>query len=81
MAPRTDWLDLPREIFASSDALDLELGEVNLDSKLLEDVLAETAVPMSGTGTRSTPADVFMGMEDVDEDSDEETGFELGDWA
>ncbi|KAJ7915205.1 ribonuclease H-like domain-containing protein [Mycena leptocephala] len=81
MAPQTDWLDLPREIFASSDALDLELGEVNLDSTLLEDLLAETAVPMSGTGTRSTPADVFMGMADVDEDNDEETGFELGHWA
>ncbi|KAJ6610939.1 hypothetical protein B0H10DRAFT_2058245 [Mycena sp. CBHHK59/15] len=39
--PRTDWLDLPREVFASSTALDLELGEVNLDSVLLEVVSAD----------------------------------------
>ncbi|KAJ7077040.1 hypothetical protein C8R44DRAFT_896418 [Mycena epipterygia] len=40
-AAKIDWLDLPREIFAPSDRLDLEFEEVDLDSGLLEDILAE----------------------------------------
>ncbi|KAJ7496082.1 ribonuclease H-like domain-containing protein [Mycena galericulata] len=75
---RTDWLDLPREVLDSSGELDLESGEVDLDSLLLEDVLADAPVPVHDTPS-TAPTAGYAGMED--DDSDEEMGFALGSWA
>ncbi|KAJ6501823.1 ribonuclease H-like domain-containing protein, partial [Mycena vulgaris] len=72
-----DWLDLPRTIFPSSDHLDLESGEVDLDSPFLADVLAE--VP--GRGTESDgKGDEAQGPGDEEDEDDEMSSFELGSW-
>ncbi|KAJ7478934.1 hypothetical protein FB451DRAFT_1338656 [Mycena latifolia] len=74
---KVDWLDLPREIFASSSHLDLEDGEVDLDSTLLGDILADAP--------RSSACDSHTaGMEDAgreEDEDDEEMSFVLGPWA
>ncbi|KAJ7490603.1 ribonuclease H-like domain-containing protein [Mycena latifolia] len=74
---KIDWLDLPREIFVSSGRLDLESGEVDLDSALLGDVLAEVpgGTPMASEGLVDE-----HGMDD-DEDDDEDVPFKLGSWT
>ncbi|KAJ7017102.1 ribonuclease H-like domain-containing protein [Mycena alexandri] len=74
-----DWLDLPREIFASSGALDLEMveSEVDLDSTLLLDVLADMPMAdglVSGLGAAG-------GEAALEEDDDDDMDFDLGTWA
>ncbi|KAJ6542163.1 ribonuclease H-like domain-containing protein [Mycena vulgaris] len=62
---KIDWLDLPRTLFPSSDHLDLESGEVDLDSPFLADVLAE--VP--GRGTESDgKGDKAQGLVDEEDE-------------
>ncbi|KAJ7041752.1 ribonuclease H-like domain-containing protein [Mycena alexandri] len=71
-----DWLDLPQEIFTSSGALDLEMveSEVDLDSTLLLDVLADMPIargPVSGPSGEAA----------LEDDEDDDMDFDLGTWA
>ncbi|KAJ7606344.1 ribonuclease H-like domain-containing protein [Mycena polygramma] len=77
--PQKDWLDIPREVFASSGVLDLESGEVDLDSTLLEDILAESPVATRGPSVNSGAG--RMEVENVDDSDEEMMPVELGPWA
>ncbi|KAJ7434270.1 ribonuclease H-like domain-containing protein [Mycena galericulata] len=77
-ASKVDWLDIPHPALPKSKALDLESGEVDLDSTLLQDVLADQqAVPAQGSAGK-----VFAAMDqDSNEEDDEGAPFELGSWT
>ncbi|KAJ7482891.1 ribonuclease H-like domain-containing protein [Mycena galericulata] len=77
-ASKVDWLDIPHPALPSSKALDLESGEVDLDSTLLQDVLADQqAVPAQDSAGK-----VFAAMDqDSNEEDDEGAPFELGSWT
>ncbi|KAJ7634034.1 hypothetical protein B0H17DRAFT_1217342 [Mycena rosella] len=79
-AAKIDWLDEPRQVLPSSPELDLESGEVDLDSALLGDILADTPGPRSGAAASEGLGDEPTRMTD-DEDDDEEMVFELGSWS
>ncbi|KAJ7758880.1 ribonuclease H-like domain-containing protein [Mycena maculata] len=76
---KKDWLDDSREVLPSSDTLFLEAGEVDLDSALLQDILAEWPGAAMQRSTTSVD-DESEGMEDGDEEEDANATFTLGSW-
>ncbi|KAJ7620470.1 ribonuclease H-like domain-containing protein, partial [Mycena rosella] len=68
------------EVLPSSPELDLESGEVDLDSALLGDILADAPGPRSSAAASEGLGDEPTRMID-DEDDDEEMVFELESWS
>jgi len=68
--PKVDWLDEPREVVPSSRALDLEGddSELNLESALLLDVLADQPVHESDASAVRSDEEFALMDEDADED-------------